>query len=200
MNYILLNQLTRHIAYPIPRCDSAVENLFSGEWIWLYDAPMGYHQITASKLKGNQGETGIPRAGCHQVDLQRYAVGPMNGPETFVTMIHDVDSIWKEEAESRGIQVDRGVGTTIIIDDILNWAKIFGLALRYIECQLRVCKAYRLTLTLKKSHFFPKHLEFVGIDVLPDGNRPAMSKQDLIKSWPIPELVRDVASFVGDWL
>ena len=45
--------------------------------------------------------------------------------------------------------------------------------------------------------FFPKWLEFVGIDVLPDGNRPAMSKHELIQHWPIPEFVRDVASFVG---
>ena len=69
--------------------------------------------------------------------------------------------------------------------------------LTYIACQLRICKAYRLTLSLKKSHFFPKRLEFVGIDVSPDGNRPAMSKHELIKHWPVPELVRDIASFVG---
>ena len=60
-----------------------------------------------------------------------------------------------------------------------------------------ICKAYRLTLSLKKSHFFPKRVEFVGIDILPDGNRPAMSKHELLKHWPIPELVRNVTSFVG---
>ena len=195
VNYIPLNQVTRQIAYPIPRCDSAVENSFGGEWIWLYDAPMGYHQITASKETKEKLAFQGPDAIKWTYNVMPF--GPTNGPATFVTMIHDVDSVWKEEAESRGIQVDRGVGTTIIIDDILNWAKNFDLALRYIECQLRVCKAYRLTLSLKKSHFFPKRLEFVGIDVSPDGNRPAMSKHDLIKSWPIPELVRDVASFVG---
>ena len=30
VNYIPLNQITRQIAYLIPRCDSAVENLFGG--------------------------------------------------------------------------------------------------------------------------------------------------------------------------
>ena len=123
--------------------------------------------------------------------------GPTNGPVTFVTMIHDVDSVWKEEAEKRGIKIGSGADTTNIIDNILNWAKTFLLALTYIACQLRICKAYRLTLSLKKSHFFPKRLEFVGIDVSHDGNRPAMSKHELIKHWPVPELVRDVASFVG---
>ena len=78
-----------------------------------------------------------------------------------------------------------------------NWSTSFSDALKYIVCQLRICKAYRLTPSLKKSHFFPKHLEFVHIDVSPDGNRPAMSKHELLKHWPTPVLVRDVASFVG---
>ena len=83
------------------------------------------------------------------------------------------------------------------MDDIFNWACSFELALKYIVCQLRICKAYWLTLSLKKSHFFPNRIEFVGIDVSPDGNRPAMSKHELLRHWPIPQLVQDVASFVG---
>jgi hypothetical protein len=123
--------------------------------------------------------------------------GPINGPAMFVTMIHDVDSVWNKEAKSKGIHVGSGVGTTIIIDDILNWAWSFTMALAYIRCQLRMCKAYQLTLSLQKSHFFLNHLEFVRINVSPDGNRPAMSKHELIKHWPIPELVHDVTSFVS---
>jgi hypothetical protein len=185
----------RQIAYPIPQCDSAVENAFGGKWIWLYDAPMGYHQITASKETREKLAFQGPDAIKWTYNVMPF--GPTNGPATFVTMIHDVDSVWKEEAVKRGITIGNGADTTIIIDDILNWAKTFLTALTYIACQLRICKAYRLTLSLKKSHFFPKRLEFVGIDVSPDGNRPAMSKHELIKHWPIPELVRDVASFVG---
>jgi hypothetical protein len=49
INYIPLNQITQQIAYPIPRCDAAVEGAFRGSWIWLYDAPMGYHQICTLK-------------------------------------------------------------------------------------------------------------------------------------------------------
>ncbi len=123
--------------------------------------------------------------------------GPTNGPATFIMMIHDVDSVWKDIATSLGLTIGTNVDTRIIIDDIVNWAQTFEQALRYIECQLRVAKAYRLTLSLKKSHFFPKRFKFVGIDVSPDGNRPAMSKHELLKHWPAPTLVRDVASFVG---
>ncbi len=172
-----------------------MEGAFGGQWIWLYDAPMGYHQISTSKETQEKLAFQGPDAIKWTYTVMPF--GPTNGPATFVTMIHDVDSVWKEEAKLKGIYVGSGVDTTIIIDNILNWAWLFTMALAYIRCQLRICKAYQLTLSLQKSHFFPKHLEFVGINMSPDRNRPAMSKHEQIKHWPIPELVRDVASFVG---
>ena len=50
VNYIPLTQVTWQIAYPIPRCDNAVETAFGGFWMWLYDAIMGYHQLLVSKV------------------------------------------------------------------------------------------------------------------------------------------------------
>ncbi len=49
MNYIPLNQVTRLIAYPTPCCDIVVETAFGGFWMWLYDAIMGYHQLSIAK-------------------------------------------------------------------------------------------------------------------------------------------------------
>jgi len=123
--------------------------------------------------------------------------GPTNGPATFVTFIHDIDSVWKALAISLGVPIGDTTNTRIIIDDIVSWAYEEDLALAYIRCQLRVCQAYRFNLNLLKSFFFPQRFEFVGIDVSPDGNRPAKSKHGLIKSWPAPEFVRDVAKFIG---
>ena len=71
---------------------------------------------------------------------------------------------------SLGLSVGNHVDTKIIIDDIINWAKSFDQALQCIECQLRVAKAYPLTLSLNKSNFFPKRFEFAGINISPDGN------------------------------
>jgi hypothetical protein len=49
---------------------------------------------------------------------------------------------------------------------------------------------------LRKSHIFPKHFEFVGINVCLDGNRPAMSKHQLLQHWPQPKTVYDVAKII----
>ncbi len=151
VNYNPLNQVTRLVAYPIPCCDAAIDNAFGGRYIWLYDAPMGYHQISASKETQQKLTFQGPDAIKWTYTVMPF--GPTNGPATFITMIHDLHSVWKQLAKDFGINIGNDANTVIIVDDILNWAKTFPQALRYIACQLRICKAYRLTLSLKKSHF-----------------------------------------------
>ena len=196
VNYIPLNGVTRIIAYPIPRCDSAVFNKFGrGEWWWMFDAPMGYHQLAVDKA--SQEKLAFQGVDAIKWTYTVMPFGPTNGPATFINFIYDVDSIWKELAKSLGITIDNDNNTRIIVDDIVSWADNFQRSLMYMRCQLIVCRAYGFSLNLGKSHFFPRRFEFVGIDVCPEGNRPAKSKHQLLETWPAPELVRDVAKFLG---
>jgi len=167
----------------------------SSKFLWMYDAPMGYHQL--SVLQETQEKLAFQGPDAIKWTYTVMPFGPTNGPATFIQMIHDLNSTWKALAMELGITIDDDTNTNIIVEDIFNWAKTFQAALLYIEFQLRICKAYRLSLSLKKSHFFPKRFEFVGIDVLADGNRPAVSKHELLRHWPVPEIVCNVASFVG---
>ncbi len=49
VNYIPLNSITQIIGYPIPRCDSMISEKFGlGVLYWLFDAPMGYHQLAVA--------------------------------------------------------------------------------------------------------------------------------------------------------
>ncbi len=156
---------------------------------------MGYHQLavapTSQEKLAFQGPDAI------KWTYHVMPFGPINGPATFINFIHDVDSQWKALAANSGLVIDGKTNTKIIVDNIFSWGKTLDEALLYIECQLRVCQSYRLSLSLRKSHIFPKCFEFVGIDVCSDGNRPAMSKHQLLEHWPKPEIVRDVPKFVG---
>jgi hypothetical protein len=118
-------------------------------------------------------------------------------PRLLSTSYTKFDSQWKTLAEKSGLVINNDTNTKIIVNDIFSWAKTIDNPLLYIECQLCVCQSYRLSLSLQKSHIFPKLFEFVGIDICLDGNRPAMSKHQLLEHWPQPELVRDVAKLVG---
>ena len=87
--------------------------------------------------------------------------------------------------------------TRIIVNDMVSHGPTVDISLLYMECQLRVCRSYHLSLSLKKCFIFPRRFKFVGNDVSPDGNRPAQMKHQLLELWPKPEIVRDVAKFVG---
>jgi hypothetical protein len=196
VNYIPLNSVTRIIAYPTPRCDSAINKEFGmGILYWLFDAHMGYHQLavtlTSQEKLAFQGLDAIKWT---------YIVmpfGPTNGLATFINFIHDVDSQGKALAQKSGMVIDNNTNTKIITNDIFSWAKLLEAALLYIECQLCVCQSYQLSLSLHISHIFPKRFEFVGIDICLDGNCPAMTKHQLLEHWPQPKIIRDVARIVG---
>ncbi len=115
---------------------------------------MGYHQILVSKETQEKLAFQGPDAIKWTYTVMPF--GPTNGPAMFIMMIHDLDSVWKLLVKDSGIKVGEAVNTSIIVDDILSWAMTFPQALQYIECQLQICKAYCLTLSMKKSHFFPK--------------------------------------------
>ena len=121
--------------------------------------------------------------------------GPVNGPVIFIVFIHDMDATWKDLARSRGIIICDKLGTRIIVDDIFSWAPTFEDFIAYLKCQLDVCLAQNLSLSLKKSLFCPKRIDFVGHDVCENGNRPAQSKHQLLKTWPNFQIARDIASF-----
>jgi hypothetical protein len=122
--------------------------------------------------------------------------GPVNGPSTFISFIHDMDGTLQDVARSLGLVINKDMNTTIILDNIVSWARQADQALAYMECQLRVCQSQNLSLSLAKSHIFPKQFEFVGVDVSLDDNRPAMLKHALLHHWPAPELVRNVAKLL----
>jgi hypothetical protein len=99
MNYIPINGVTciSIIAYPIPRCDLAVCNKFGlGTWMWMFDLPTGYHQLAVSPE--SQEKLAFQEVDDIKWTYTVMPFEPTNGPATFITFIHDVNSIWKELA------------------------------------------------------------------------------------------------------
>jgi len=93
-NYIPLSSVTRIIAYPIPHCDSAINEEFGlGIIFWLWDAHMGYHQLAVSLASQEKLAFQGPDAIKWTYTVMPF--GPSNGPATFINFIHDVKSQWK---------------------------------------------------------------------------------------------------------
>jgi len=119
VNYIPLNQVTRLIAFPIPRCDMAIGMAFGlRKFLWMYDAPMGYHQLLVSPEMQEKLAFQGPDAIKWTYTVMPF--GPTNGPATFIQMIHDLNSAWKALAEEQGLTFDDDTNTNILVDDIFN--------------------------------------------------------------------------------
>ncbi len=159
------------------------------------NAPMGYHQLAVEK--SSQEKLAFQGVDAIKWTYTIMPFGPTNGPATFINFIRDIDSAWKDDAKKQGLTISNDTNTKIIVDDIVSWAKNLCHALGYMQCQLKVCQAYNLSLNLHKSFFFAKRFKFVGMDMCDNGNRPAQSKHSLLKTWPAPEFVHGIAKLIG---
>jgi hypothetical protein len=196
VNYIPLNQVTLVIAFPIPRCDDAVEYGFgNAKFYMIMDAYSGFHQIAMDETSAEKTGFAAPNG-----EKYEYAVMPfgiVNGPTTYIVMKHDMKSVWDERAIANGIPVNDSNNSKIIVDDLFSYVESYRNGLSYLRQILLTTRTQNLSWKLSKCKFFPKSVEFVGHDLSFDGNRPSASKIPTLQTWPMPNIVRDVAGFIG---
>jgi hypothetical protein len=161
-----------------------------------YSTPCpGYHQLAVALSSQEKLAFQGPDAIKWTYTIMPF--GQTNSLATFINFIYNVDSQWMAQAALSRVQINEDTNTRIIIDDIVSYGIDLDTSLNYMECQLCICLAYCLSLSLKKSLIYPKRFEFVGNDVCEEGDCPAQSKHHLLSTWPKPELVRDIAKFIG---
>ena len=88
-------------------------------------------------------------------------------------------------------------GSSVIIDDLLLRSTSVPLCLLLLECYFRIYFKYCTTLQLPKCEFFQSRFEFVGHDILSNGNTTAQSKYSTINDWPLPQTGDSLHSFVS---
>lgn len=68
------------------------------------------------------------------------------------------------------------VRSKVIVDDVLLYGNSEERLLEYFRVVLVVLQHHRATLNLKKCKSFRDRCEFVGVDLVNEGNKPAESK------------------------
>lgn len=122
------------------------------------------------------------------------ASSPLTTDTTHTVPITGGDVVVRQQmAKSKHFHV---TGTRTIIDDIVCWSISKSLALLMLECMCRVSLKYRASFKLSKCDFFFKRFEYVGHDIMPNGNTTAKSKYNLINNWALPLDVDNLHSFV----
>ena len=106
-------------------------------------------------------------------------------------MLNTVKEALQEAKESMKARQTRQqttskLGSAVIIDDVILFAKTLWKLLFYFTCVLMVLQHHRVTVKLLKTRLLPKRAEFVGVNVMKEGNAPAQSKYAAITTLEPP--------------
>ncbi|CAJ1946484.1 unnamed protein product, partial [Cylindrotheca closterium] len=82
-------------------------------------------------------------------------------------------------------------------DDIMLFDTNILSLIAYFVATLEILQRYRVTVNLRKTRFLPARAEFVGRDLLPNGNTPAQSKYSTIKKLCPPASYLDIQMING---
>ena len=220
VSYRALNAVTKPFQYPIPRCDDSVTFIAVGANGDMYfislDARQGYHQVSVRHIDRDKLAFFAPDD--HKYCFNVMPFGPTNAPAFYTAMMESFKDEWDilfiikvKETTMIGTDLVRVTeaneifvgakkivsGSRTIIDDIILYCSNKALILLYFECVCIVFKKYRVSFRLDKCEFLKDRVEYVGVDIMKDGNAPAQSKFNMINNWKLPTSGQSLFSFIG---
>jgi hypothetical protein len=144
VSYQHLNQVTCPYAYPMPRCDDALDDIPPGMMFFVcfdlatmffvcFDLATGYWQIATAKATQHKLAFYTPH-GLHT--FKRMPMGALNAAPVFVSASNTMKLEWNQGATKKGINADKA-GAKVIADDILAYATTISILLiSYLPCIL----------------------------------------------------------------
>ena len=182
IDYRRLNKISVKDAYPLPRPDDCFDALYGSVWFSTLDLCSGYWQVELD-IEDRPKSAFITRSGLFQFKVLPF--GLCNATATFERLM---------ELVMAGLQWKICL---IYLDDIIVYGKTFEQELeRLKEVFLRLRKA-NLKLKVKKCELFQQSVSFLGHIVSKDGISADPEKVQAVKSWPSPNSVTEVRSFLG---
>ena len=208
VSYRGLNAVTKPFTFPIPRCDDALDNFGTrtGTLFWIcVDAKAGYHQIAVALDSQEKLAFYLPDGS--KVTWTVMPFGPMNAPAVYTCMMFSMRREWTALFEEKfpsinaaDVRIDLSliqVGDRQVVDDILLYCNDPFVLILFFDCVCAIFVKYRISFNPSKCEFFLKRLEWIGHDMLIDGNAPASGKYECIRDWPLPTNGESLGSFTG---
>ncbi len=224
VSYRPLNAITRPFIFPSRRCDDAARDIGSSRFYIVMDLLWGYWQVGLTEQSKGKTAFFVPHGKKHWC---RMPMGALNSHPAYNCIIETLKREWdarirellsdnhefrqeiKRRAKAAGIEdaqinwsseVDGvGIGSQNIVDDIILHSSRIDWLMKYFELVLQTFVKYCITVSLKKCRFLPAKAEFVGMDITPDGNTPATSKDKSFENLRIkePASIGDLRLLIG---
>ncbi len=182
VDYRTLNRRTVPDQYTVPRIEDALACLNGSKWFSVLDLRSGYYQIPMSEA--DQEKTAfICPVGFYQ--FQRMPQGICGAPSTFQRVMENT------VGDMNLLEV------LVYLDDLI----VFGRTLEeHEERLLKVLDRLQsegLKLSVDKCTFCQTSVSYVGHIVSQEGVSTDPSKIEAVKSWPRPQNVSELRSFLG---
>ncbi|KAJ1157947.1 hypothetical protein NDU88_010644 [Pleurodeles waltl] len=182
IDYRMLNKNTIRNRYPLPLIPVLLEQVKEATIYTRLDLKGAYHLVRIRE--GDEWKTAFKT----RYGLFEYLVMPFglcNAPAAFQYFLNDV---LKE-------YVDHFV--IVYIDDILVYSTSLEQHMEHVSLVLQALQQHHLYCKLSKCEFHIQKVEFLGVDLSPEGFCMSTRKIQAVQAWPVPTSVRDVQCFLG---
>ena len=168
--------------YPLPLM-SELRDRVAGVIIFTkLDIKDSYHLIRIKK--GDEWKTAF-RTRYGQYEYKVMLFGLVNPPATFQCMMNKILREFLDQ------------GVVVYLDDILIYSKTYAEHVAIVKKVLSRLMEHQLAVSIKKSEFHVKAVEFLEYIVATDGVTRSTRKVDSISKWKAPRSVKDVQIFLG---
>ena len=178
-----LNNKTVKDAYAIPRIEESLHLLAGAKYFSKLDLRSGYWQVEIEEE--DKEKTAFQMGGLGFYEFNRMPFGLCNAPATFQRLM------------------ERCMGDLnlrdclIYLDDIVIFSSTFQEHLEHLEAVFSRLAEHNLKLKASKCEFLKSEVTYLGHVVSEEGIQTDPEKLEAIRTWPVPQNVKEVRSFLG---
>lgn len=182
IDYRKLNLQTIKDAYPLPNLEESFSALTGSKWFSVLDLKSGYYQI--SMCEEDKPKTAfVTPLGFWE--FNQMPQGVTNAPSTFQRLMERCmgDLHLKE--------------VLVFLDDLIIYSDTLEEHERRLLRVLGRLKEFGLKLSPEKCRFFQTSVRYLGHIVSEEGVQTDPEKIETIQSWPTPQTLKQLRSFLG---
>ncbi|KAK7886058.1 hypothetical protein WMY93_025679 [Mugilogobius chulae] len=182
VDYRKINVQTIKDAYALPNLEETFSALSGSNWFSVMDLKSGYYQIEMEEEDKPKTAFVCPLG---FYEFNRMPQGITNAPSTFQRLMERCMG----DINLREVLV--------FLDDLIVFSSTLEEHEQRLKHVLERLREYGLKLSPSKCRFFQTSVKYLGHIVSKDGVKTDPEKVAAIKTWPVPQNLKQLKSFLG---